>query len=114
MPEVAPQGQLKRQYAPIIAGVGAALLPRHREMPSEWHGMAENRSDLGFWKTEIFFQKGLDTQTANAAPDCPQARSAGLSAVVSTRSQLDTSAPHFVNRGSDGVYFSGPSRSTGP
>jgi hypothetical protein len=41
MPEVTPQGQAKQQYAPIIAGVGAALLPRHRETPSEWHGMAE-------------------------------------------------------------------------
>jgi hypothetical protein len=26
MPEVAPQGQAKQQYAPIIAGVGAALV----------------------------------------------------------------------------------------
>jgi hypothetical protein len=41
MPEVAPQGQAKQRYARIIAGVGAALLPRHRETPSEWHGMVE-------------------------------------------------------------------------
>jgi hypothetical protein len=77
MPEVTPQGQANNSTRPLSPVSARRCFRAIAKRPLSGTGWPRYRSDLGFWKTEIFFQKGLDTQTANAAPDLPRGKISG-------------------------------------